>query len=487
MLPERRGPEYVRPEEWLAKQEAARRRTKLIMWPVVASAGAALGLAIWLPMKSNTARFDRMMKAIGNQPPYHAIERRAGDATGVLREDYVNAQRRRYILLEGEAEVISGLGSDQTFEKTPLVARKHHEALVTMPILGRLAIDCLDVDIKIGKGEGGTLTVEKDRRRYEIELNKDGLPKFWKTLVMTDLGFEPLWETTVDYGPISNDKFQSSIKPTLDVNMESEPDPRTSELPAQAKIGPIELVRIDVNSLGDVILLIRSPYERPYFEVKDSDGRELAPVSLYANPYRTGSMYRSETMCIRLSEEPLTWPVKVTLRARNYNPRFKVEGFANKEVGTYTFSAPSPTCSFAPTYWFDNMMTDRVYFDYLRTRAYRLSNILQNAMRTKDGALVDTLNGGATGLSEDDLVKSPHDNLRAITEMKKVIRLRAEYEGGSIPISSLYVQLASMYLASGQKELAKSAVQFAESRIRLGRADPSLVADIERLSREIDQ
>ena len=54
-------------------------------------------------------------------------------------------------------------------------------------------------------------------------------------------------------------------------------------------------------------------------------------------------------------------------------------------------------------------------------------------------------------------------------------------------MAALYVQLATNYLAAGQRDNARAAIAFAQERVRTDRVDAGLVADIERIAKEASQ
>lgn len=487
-MSERKGPEYVRPEVWQAKEEARQRRVRWMAGPMVAGAGLAIGLAIWLPMRTSGQRLKQLLTSAGSQREYHAIERRAGEAAGVLREEYVFNDLRRYILMDGEIELITDThGGARAYERSPKLMRQHRGAVTSLTTVQRLIRDCESKEAKVSNGPDGVVEVETENRRYEIQTNKDGLPIAWKTDYLTDMGFEPLWETTVTYGPSDPTNFAPGILTSKDVSMDTAFNPHAGRPAPDLTLGDVQLSRMSVNKLGDLCFIVNSPYERPFFEITDANGDYVAPISLASNSYETNGMYRGEFTCIRLSTDPPKWPVTFTIRARNYDPRYKVDGFPNREMGHAVYKSEKPSASLAPLQWFDTAMGDRTYFDFLRTRSYRLSMIFQNAMRTADGKLIDAMNGGAAHVSEDQLKRAPADITRAINELRTVIRLRAEFDSGTLPMAALYTQLASLCLLDGRRDQARSAIAFAERQLRVGRTDASLQADIERISKEASQ
>lgn len=484
---ERRGPDYVRPEIWQAVQAKRQRRVRITMVPVVLAVLGVTVASLLMPARIAQGQLDKMMAAARAEPSFHAIERRAGEQAGILREEYVHQDSRRILMFDGEVELLmGGHGVALASERMPSVRRRHMGSITTLDTVDRLLLDC-ERPWTVRVVEEGRLEVTTRDKKFEITQDSRGRPIAWQTSYRNEIGFHPLWETTVEYGPVSPANFDHTINA---VSLVDHVDPNAAVFTQETvlhEIGDVALTAINVNRLGDLIFVSLGRYERPYVEVVNAQGQRLSPHTLQSTLWRDRRLYRSEVMAIRLQTEPVQWPVEYTVRIRNYDPRFKVQGFPNRVVGEKTFRFEKPTCVSAPPYWFGRVMSDQPYFDYLSQRAYRLATVFQNAMRTKDGHLVDTMTGGAVGRSEADLIKSPIDTARAIDELRQVLRLKAEFDNNTLPLSQLYVQLAALYVAAGYKEQAKSALQFVQSRTRYARVDASILAEMERLTKELEE
>ncbi len=491
-MEERRGPEYIRASAWQAKRKRTHQRTWWMLGPAAGIAAGIIFVQFYLPQRAAANTVTRLIRRLPHVFKYHAIEyrMRADGSTSVLREEFSQGQERR-VELFGSVVLLSQEGL--VFERATQTLRSFNGASLANTAPMRLASDLYaPTGTKISVGSNHAIIVQTPTRKVLLKMDEQGTrPTEWITYYKTERGFEPLSRTLIEYGDQRPALFTTvglgSGKP---VAYDEQPDPFAKDAkPIQTfRAGENEysVLRADVNSRGDLIVLGSTNLDRPFVEIHDDQGHHFAPNEMYGSSIGEGGPVYSQQLGIRLEDTPLKWPVTYTFSVRSYDPRYKVGGSANVSLGTYKVTFAKPTCYLSPTTWFGTYAADKPYFDFERTRHYRLALMYQNAMRTNQNVLVDTLNGGAADTGDANLHKNPRDTETAIDEMREVIRSRAEFDSGTLTVAALYISLAELYQAADRKPEALASLQIAkEEKVRAGIADPTLDASIDRMTQEL--
>jgi hypothetical protein len=238
-------------------------------------------------------------------------------------------------------------------------------------------------------------------------------------------------------------------------------------------------VSLAVTSAGDAFLIHRSKLDNLYFEVLDDRGARYEPAEFYSTLITERREHTAETLCMRPGDSRVSWPLVLTINVRNFDPRTQIDGMASKILGSHKVTFSKPTYSFAPSYWFPQHATDRSYFDYLRNRHYQRALVVLNRVRAERRS-------GKRELAAIEKAEADALFASAIRDLREVIRLRAEFEGGgTLPLPRLYVGLAELQAAAGLTGDAAKAIEYAQEIARLGRGDAALVAEIDQIAKDL--
>lgn len=490
MAEDRRGPEYVHAHVVQRKHQNVKRNLTFAVFPLIGIGLAVLFTSVILPGRRSEDQYTRLVRAIRGTNVAHTIEYRPNRANDViLREDWLMGPRRRLEYFGGQFVAYhfsqDGRGTDYIYERGPKVLRKHAGSTLITPAIERLMTDLRWREVISTRSlPDGTLDVLTRRKRLLITMDPaSGRPTRWITLVSTDRGEEVLLRTEAEYTVDPEKlKYDDEIWGGNTVDMARLPDPFDRQSTAVATLGSdVELLTFDINQYGDIFYAYRSIVDRPYIEVTDSQGHSFSPVDIYQTS-RAGARYVGEQLALRMEQAPAAWPVTVTLRSKALDPRLSSR---QGEVKEFTLRFDRPTCFMAPSHWFKIYVSDSPLYDYERTRHYRRTLVLQNAMRTPEGKLVDTLSGGASALEPTDtLRKDPADLQRAVTEARQTLRVRTEFDGGRLATARVYLLLIELYMALESREEARKVVEFTRGMVRDGRADSFVAAEIERAAKE---
>ena len=495
MSEQRRGPEYVPAHIVQKKREKIRRNFSWLLIPVVGIGLAYFVTSVILPQQRSGDQYSRLRRSLRGVGEFHSIEfRPTGERETILREEWVVNARRRLEYFGGQFVILhysqDGKSEDLIYEPAAKLVRRHRGAVLAGTAPERLLNDLTDRDVKTYAGPDGTLMVETRRRKHEIVTDPaSGRPISWKTFYFTDQGDELLSRTEVDYGDF--DRAKMDIEPEIltakKVDFDELPNRYSSDTAPIATIGggaeQFHLQTLDINALGDVFYVYRSPYERPFVEVNVGQIQYSGMDMFTGNRDERG--YVGERLAIRLSDPQLTWPLTVKITVRS-DPRFESGVATGKVLGSFTRTFDHPTCFMAPAQWFGTYVADGPLYDYQRTRHFRLAQVFQNMMRRPDGNMVDTMAGGAAALEQTkDLKKNPADLQSAVFHGRQVLRVRAEYDAGRLSMARVYVLLAEVHLALDERELARKAIAFAQGMVREGRADAFTASEIDRAAKEL--
>lgn len=475
------------------KRERVRRGSWLLV-PILGIGLAYLAVTNVQGQKESEDRFRAMRRSLRGIGEFHSVEYRInGDQETVLREDWVGTGRRRVEYFDGQFVIyhfsLDGKSEDLIYEPSARVVRRHYGANVVGTVIERLTNEMLDRSVKVYGGPENRLVLETVRRKHVIEIDEETRrPKSWETFYFTDEGEQPLSRTEITYGEIDRSKleYDPQVKRTKPVDIRDAEDRYLDKTEPVANIGKGQkqfgLMHLDVNHLGDVFYVYRSPYERPFVEVT-ANGETYSKVDVFiGNPDQNG--YPGEQMAIRLQDSPTRWPltVKFTVRA---DARYDEGATTGEILGTYTQTFEGPTCFMPPAHWFNELVSDGPLYDYLRTRHYRLALTYQNLMRAPDGAMVDTISGGLATLESPDLKKDPKDLQVALEHAREMLRVRTEFDAGRISMGRVYILIAELYVAMDQRNLANRAISFARRLAREGRGDGYSSGEIERAAKQL--
>lgn len=491
MAEERRGPEYVHAHVVQRKQERAKRNFAFALLPMAGIGLAILFTSVILPGRRSEDQYTRLVRAIRGSSATHTVEYRpTNDREILLREDWINGPRRRLEYFGGQFIVYhfsQDTGAeDYIHEIGPNILRKHNGANLITPAVERLLADLRGREVvSTNTLPDGNLEVTTRRKRLIITMDPNsGRPTHWLTLVPTDRGYELLTRTEAEYSvdPSKLD-YDRNISSATKVDMTTHPDPFRLQTPAIANLDTgIDVVTVDVNSLGDVFYTYRSPVDRPYIEVTDNKGHTYSPMDIYQTS-RVGDLYVGEQLALRMNQVHAEWPITITLRSRDLDPRRGSKGAPGK---AYQLKFDRPSCFMTPTHWFQIYLSDAPLYSYQRTRHYRKALVLQNAMATPEGKFVDTLSGGAASLEQsDNLRKEPEYLQQAIREARQSLQVRAEFDGGRLSSARMYLVLMELYSTLGNLEDARKVADFARGMVREGRADSTVAVEIERAAKEL--
>lgn len=494
MSQERRGPEYVHAHVVKQRRSRVRRNFSLAVFPLLGVGLAIVFASVILPHRRSEDQYGRLLEALRRGSTSHTIEfRPTRDREIILREDWILGTRRRLEYFGGQFVAYhfsqDGKSEDYIYEQAPNVLRKHTGATLVAPALERLLTDIREREVVSTKSHAdGTLEIETRRKKLRITMDPNsGRPTQWYTFLPTDRGDETLLRTEVHYDVDPGKlKYDEAIWAATPVDMHQVPDPHQRQTTARARVGndpsDLELVTVDVNQTGDVFYVYRAAVERPFIEVRDSQGNRYSPTDVYLSS-RAGDRFIGEQVALRLDQAHMQWPVSVTFRVHQVDAKGLPKQSTGKEL-TLTFDRP--TCFMAPTHWFQVYLGDAPLYDYQRTRHFRLAQVFQSAVRTPSGQFIDALGGGVSTLEQpEEQRRDPADLQRAISEARQLLRVRSEYEAGRISHSRIYVLLADLYAAAGQKDEARRVVQFVQGMLRDGRADTFVAAEIERAAKEL--
>lgn len=496
---ERRGPEYVHAHVIEQRRGRAKRWLSWLLIPVF-GIGLAVGVtSIYLPQQRSEGQYTKLRRALRNITAYHATEfRPVRDRELILREDWVAKGRRRLEYFGGQFVMYhfspTGTGPDLIHEPTANVVRHHKGAVMVAGAPERLLSVLNDRDSKVYPGPNGNLVVETTHRKHVIRVDEhSGRPIAWATYFFTDRGERLLTRTELEYGEPDPSKLE------YDPEVRRLSPVKFGELPSRARpseqpvvvIGSntraMELTTLDINQFGDINYMYRSPYERPFVEVTDlQSGAMYSTMDIFSTREATRHGFPGEQLALRLNQEQIQWPITVKLTVRTVDPAFRDDSAGGMLIGTYTRTFERPTCFLAPAQWFGTYLEDGPLFDYLRTRHYRMAQVYQNMMRKPDGTMVDALSGSSASMEQaDDLKKDPADLRRAIEEARTVLRVRAEFDAGRLPMARVYVMLAELHNALGETDQARDAVRFARGMVREGRGDAYVTDEVERAAKEL--
>lgn len=495
MSEQRRGPEYVPAHIILKKREKIRRNFSWLLIPVVGIGLAYFVTSVVLPQQRSGDQYSRLRRSLRGVGEFHSIEfRPTGDRETVLREDWVTRGRRRLEYYGGQFVILhfsqDGTSEDLIYEPAARSVRRHQGAVLAGTAPERLMNDMSDREVKSYGGPDGELVIETRRRKHLVVTDpKNGRPLTWKTYYFTDQGEELLSRTEMDYGDFDRSKLEvdPEIKAAKKINFDDLPNRYSSDAPPIASLGnkesPFHIQTLDINAMGDVFYIYRSPFERPFIEVT-ANGLPYSPMDMFTGN-RDENGYLGEQLAIRLTDPQLTWPLTVKITVRS-DPRFESGSASGKVLGTFSRTFDHPTCFMAPAQWFGTYVADGPLYDYQRTRHFRLAQVFQNMMRGPDGHMVDTMAGGAAALEQTkDIKKNPVDLQSAVFHARTVLRVRAEYDAGRLSMARVYVLLAELHLALGERDLARQAIAFAQGMVREGRADAFTASEIERAAKEL--
>lgn len=490
MAEDRRGPEYVHAHVVQRKHEKIKRNLTYAVFPLIGIGLAVLLTSVILPERRSEDQYTRLMRALRGNNVVHTIEYRpTGDKEIILREDWISGPRRRLEYFGGQFVIYhfsQDTGAeDYIFEPGPNILRKHAGATLIIPAVERLMGDLRSREnVSLTSLPDGTLEVVTRRKRLLITMDPgSGKPTHWVTFTDTDRGEEIILRTEAEYEVDSAKlKYDDEIWKANKVEMSRLREPFRPQTPTLANLGPdLELVTLDVNSVGDVFYAYRSKIDRPYIEVTDNAGNTYSPMDIYQSSQVAGR-HVGEQIALRVTEGHIAWPLTVTLRARELDPRLSSKAGPPKE---FSLRFDRPSCFMAPSHWFPIYLSDAPLYDYQRTRHYRLTLVLQNAMRTPEGKFVDTLAGGASSLEQsDNLRKDPADLERALREARQTLRVRSEFDGGRLASARVYMLMIELYLAIGRREDARKTLDFARGMVRDGRVDSSIASELERMAKE---
>lgn len=483
-MEERRGPEYIPARLVAEKRQHTRRRLRWLSPPLLGIGLAAAFYSYWAPRQTLQTQVERMIDAIRTNQEFHAVEYRGQprDREYALREDFVSGARRKFVLFNGEvAMFIPTSGPVTVFERGPFTVRHHIGSLLSNPAPLRLLSECIDQAASFSMGSEGLLVLNIRNRRTLITLDRLGRPERWTTYFRTDRGEEVLSRVNVEWGKVE----EAQLNPDLTVESAEEvpltPDSAPYQMDAKTigTAGPCDFVTLATTSNGDLVLIHRSKVESLFFEVTDDRGTSYEPAAFYATRITARKEYTAETLCLRPATSKVSWPLNLTINVRNFDPRFQVDGMQNKVLGSYKASFSKPTYAFAPPYWFPQHATDRPYFDYLRNRAYRRALAVLDRVRSEKRS-------GKKDLAALEKVQADALYGGAISDLREVIRLRAEYEGGgTMPMARLYVNLAELQAAAGLTGDAMRAIEYALELTRTGRSDPAVAAEAEQVAKDL--
>jgi hypothetical protein len=493
----RRGPEYIPARQIMAKRSRIRRGLSLALIPVVGAGLALFVTSIILPQRHTEDQFERLEAALRNLGDFHAIEYRPmKDREIILREEWTGSNRRRVEYFGGQMVLYhfstDGRSRDLIYEPGPGVARRHRGASMGASAPARLLSDLTDREVRTESGPDDMLVVVSRGRRHLIRMDaRSGRPTQWTTYFPSDIGDQVLSRTEVEYGAPDSAKLQ--VEPEVQSLLRTSPgrppgrNRRATEPVAVIGQGAevFDLDWIHINQYGDLFYAFQSATERPFVHVVDSLGNLYSPLDIIIGD-RTTDRFAGEQLALRLDNTHIAWPLTITLSVQNSDPRFLAGQDRKRKIGSYTMVFDKPTCFLAPPQWFSPNVSDSPIYDYLRTRHYRLALVFQHMLRTPEGRMVDTLAGGAASLEmSENLKKDPNDLRRAIAEARTFLRMRNEFDSGRMSAGRIYVLLAELHHALGEREAAQQAIEFAQGMVREGRVDLNTVGDIERTAKEL--
>lgn len=484
-MEERRGPEYIPARLLLEKRTRSKKRVRWLIPPLLGVGLAFAAYGYWSPRQSLQGKIEKLMANLRTHQDYHAVEYRgqSRDREYALREDFVKGARRKYVLFNGEVTMYIPIsGTTTVFEKGPFSVRHHSGSLVSAAAPQRLLADLIDQNSQIDAGQDGGLSLTLRNRRTEIKLSPSGLPTAWTIYHRTEKGEEILSRFAVEWDNIQDSQLEPdlTIESAEEIKLTPDGAMYREEAPAVAKAGPIEFVVLAPTSQGDLIAIHRSASQSLFLEVQDEHGGTYEPAAFFG-PSRNSdrSKFMGESLCIRSSSAKPSWPLNLTIKVWNFDPKMKIEGVDAKLLATYPATFSKPVYSYAPSYWFAAHASDRPYFDFLRNRHYRRALATLTRVRAEKRS-------GKRDLAALEKAQSDALFASAIGDLREVVRLRAEFEGGgTLPMARLYASLAELQSAAGLTGEAAKAIDYAQELARTGRSDANLVAEIEQVAKDL--
>lgn len=495
-MEERRGPEYVSAAEWSARRHRKRRRLTWIVSPMLGTALAIAFVQVWMPQRTAASRIARLSEVLSKPPPHRIHEYRiTPEREELLRMDMIAGPMRKTELYDGEIVLLStGDGPATAYERAANRLRDHQGTVLVKAATARLLSDCTDLQAKVVSRSPTSISVQLRDKRHEILLGKSGYPRAWTTYYETDRGMEPLSKTLVEWSGVDwrvdPEAFaaQEATQSAYRVTPDEMANPYDENAVAVAEAGEVTILRAEVSRLGDLVIAYRSSFERPYFEVSDGTGAVYGAVPLYDDQTRTadGTEFINESLAVRLGDAP-KWPLRFSITIRNYDPRIGAAGTESRVVGTWATKFAAPSAWGWPQYWFIGPMTDRPYYSFERNRAYYRSLMYQNALRRPNGELVLTINGSTEGVPNPaGLHRQAGDAVAAIRDLRDVLRMRAEYDGGRLSVAQMYLTLAQLEIKAGRKDDARRTLAYLSKRPEVD-SDLLLAEDIGQLAKEFEE